>query len=323
MIHNAAANRRTPPIPCMPACWVDDDPARALADAFAGAGISARAVGGAVRDGLRGSRSPARVEVLVAASRERLAGCLRGTPFGPGGRRPAHWSRTAFDFRPIGDGSGEAEFDRDASGRDFTVNAVRCDLGGRVTDPLGGVGDALGGRVRLASPGALRDAPVRVVRYARMRAVLGEGEPDAETREEAEAYAGRLRDAPPGDVLDEMLRLARLSPAEAVRGFGEFAAIGGLDAVARDHSVDRLAGFLAGDAHPALTADPYLRLGVLALYREGDGWANGMLPRWGDARDARVAAPATVSGRGGSRDRRHGLPAERASALADAVAALA
>lgn len=312
----------------MPPCWLDDEPARALSGALARAGIPAWATGGAVRDGLAG-REPGTVEILVGADAPALREALRGTPFetrrGRSGRpapgRPDTWRRTSFSLRPLGSAVSPASLDRDARGRDFTVNAVRCDLSGRIDDPLGGVADLSGGRVRLAAPSAVRDDPVRVLRYARMRAILGEDAPDAEARTEAEAYAGRLGSASPGAALSEMVRILRLPEPAMLRALADLDGLGALEALMLSPDVGRLQAFL--DALPGgrLRDDPLLRLGALALAPTiGGRWVNGLLPRWGDRRDARVDA---VSGmlaaeRGPPR---HGLGPVEARAVREAARA--
>ncbi|MDR3153827.1 MAG: HD domain-containing protein [Deltaproteobacteria bacterium] len=64
-----------------------------------------------------------------------------------------------------GEHFGPAALFRDAAGRDFTVNAVYYDpLEDRLLDPLGGLADLREGRLRLCSPRAFRDDPVRMLR---------------------------------------------------------------------------------------------------------------------------------------------------------------
>ncbi len=315
----------------MPPCWLDDEPARALSGALGRAGIAAWATGGAVRDGIA-RREPATVEILVGADGRTLRDALGGTPFetprGRAGRpapgRPETWRPTSFSLKPLGKAVSPARLDRDALGRDFTVNAVRCDLSGRIEDPLGGVADLALGRVRLAAPSALRDDPVRVLRYARMRAILGEGKPDPEAMTEAEAYACRLADAAPAEALSELVRIMRLPEPAMLRAIGELDEMGALEAMMLSPDPGRLRAFLDALPQGRLRDDPLLRLGMLALAPTvGGRWVNGLVPRWGDRRDARVDA---VSGLlvAGTGQPRHGLrPADAATVMKAALSSLA
>lgn len=62
-----------------------------------------------------------------------------------------------------------ARLEADLRARDFTVDALARPLGGgALTDPLGGRDDLAGRRLRLCSPTALDDDPLRVVRLARL-----------------------------------------------------------------------------------------------------------------------------------------------------------
>ena len=74
------------------------------------------------------------------------------------------------------------DFDADAARRDFTINAMSCELDGTLHDPMGGRGDLAAGRVRFVGDAARRIAEdhLRILRFFRFQARFGRGAPDAE-----------------------------------------------------------------------------------------------------------------------------------------------
>jgi putative nucleotidyltransferase with HDIG domain len=104
----------------------------------------------------------------------------------------------------------------DLRGRDFTLNALAVRLselvlGGEapIIDPLGGLADLEGRRLRLCSETALRDDPVRALRGVRLALALDiEISPDLA---EALSRSGpRLSDVAAERLRDELLRLLEL-----------------------------------------------------------------------------------------------------------------
>lgn len=78
---------------------------------------------------------------------------------------------STFDFAPLrGPGIGE-----DLSARDFTINSLAVSIHGSnaVIDPTGGVADLREGVVRVSSPVAFDDDPLRMLRAFRQAAALG------------------------------------------------------------------------------------------------------------------------------------------------------
>ena len=80
-------------------------------------------------------------------------------------------SRQVLDFALL----QGADIDSDLSARDFTINAMALDLRqpDRLIDPLGGAADLHSRQIRLCSPSALADDPVRILRGIRLAAGLG------------------------------------------------------------------------------------------------------------------------------------------------------
>ena len=71
---------------------------------------------------------------------------------------------------------------QDASRRDFTMNALYCDIGGTVLDPVGGLDDLKAGRVRFIgnAEDRIREDYLRILRFFRFTGWYGKGRPDAE-----------------------------------------------------------------------------------------------------------------------------------------------
>jgi tRNA nucleotidyltransferase (CCA-adding enzyme) len=188
--------------------------------------------GHSVEDILRELRRHGHAEELVVAGR--LVGVRFWPPWGPKQgievvppRRevpilpgePEYTGNPHRDFRIEADPALTVRDDLER--RDFTVNAVARDLRtGEVTDPFGGRGDLAAGVLRVVSPTAFRDDPLRILRGVARRARDGLT-PDERTaalmREWAPGIDGlsaeRVREALDqileGDEAADGLRLAR------------------------------------------------------------------------------------------------------------------
>ena len=77
-------------------------------------------------------------------------------------------TRTTMDFAAM----GSPDLEEDLRKRDFTINAMAVDVHQpqELLDPLGGLTDLLNKRLRVCSPTAFLDDPVRVLRAIRMAA---------------------------------------------------------------------------------------------------------------------------------------------------------
>lgn len=73
------------------------------------------------------------------------------------------------------------DWSEDARRRDFTLNALYVDRHGTIEDPLGGLDDCLGRRVRfIGDPSErIREDYLRILRFFRIHAAYGDGKPDA------------------------------------------------------------------------------------------------------------------------------------------------
>jgi len=180
------------------------------------AGRDAWIVGGAVRDRLLG-RATTDLDVALAedpqdAARE-LARATGGSPFRLSGAFGA--------WRVVGAGHSwhvdlvvlrDGDIRADLAGRDFTLNAMAEPLaGGELLDPHGGRADLEARRLRMVSPGALADDPLRTLRAVRLAVDLDLTiEPDT-ARAIADAAPGLGRVAAER-VFGELKQLVR-SPA--------------------------------------------------------------------------------------------------------------
>jgi poly(A) polymerase len=130
-------------------------------------------VGGAVRDTLLGVQ-PTDLDWLVDHPEQwarRAAEVTGGRHFELDDER-GHWrlltERRTLDFIPL-----RGPLESDLRSRDFTINALAAGEDGKVIDVVGGLGDLQSRVIRMTSGEALRQDPLRLLRAARLSAVLG------------------------------------------------------------------------------------------------------------------------------------------------------
>ena len=108
----------------------------------------------------------------------------------------------------------------DASRRDFTINALYADADGNVFDPLGGMADVEARRVRfIGDPNErIEEDALRILRFFRFHAQLGEVALDRDGLAACQARAGLLDQLSGERVRDELFKLLRSSePASTLR----------------------------------------------------------------------------------------------------------
>ena len=175
------------------------------------AGTEAWVVGGAVRDRLL-HRPIDDVDLVLDGDLRSAARHLAVAVGGPafplsdsfgGWRVLAEDHSWHVDLMPLRGGSIEA----DVALRDFSVNAIAEPLaGGPLVDPHDGVGDLAARRLRMVSPAAFADDPLRVLRLARFDCELGlEAEP--ETLSAARTHAPGIAGVAPERILAELKRV--------------------------------------------------------------------------------------------------------------------
>ncbi len=172
-------------------------------------------VGGAPRDRALGrdtfdldivlDGSPATAARAIARAAARGAACFELSEDFSGWRVVARDRSWQVDVQPMRGGSLSA----DLSLRDFTVNAIAMPVAGGEPiyyDPLRGCADIAARRLRMASPGAFVDDPLRVLRLVRLALDLG-FEPDPDTARAASAAAPDLRQVSGERVFMELRRI--------------------------------------------------------------------------------------------------------------------
>jgi hypothetical protein len=196
------------------------------------AGVEAYVVGGAVRDELLGRPV---VDVDVATPDPEVAariyaGLAKGALF-PLSERHGAW-RVAFpngstvDFTPL-----RGAVEDDLRTRDFTINAIAVPVGGgERIDPLDGVPDLEGGRLRAVADSVFADDPLRLLRAVRLEDELGFAL-DAHTERLVRERASLVNEPAGERILGE---LERLTP----RGFERAQELGLLEPLGG--SLDRL-----------------------------------------------------------------------------------
>src|SRR5262245_31480394 len=184
------------------AAWLKRPATQAVFAALAAHGHEARAVGGAVRNALLGRSvgdvdlaTPARPEAVMAAAQAAglkaiATGLAHGTVTVLAEGRPYEITTLREDVESYGRRAKvafTADWAADARRRDFTINALYCSAEGRLFDPLGGWEDLLQRRIRFIGEAAerIREDYLRILRFFRLGAELGDGPPDRQGLEAA------------------------------------------------------------------------------------------------------------------------------------------
>lgn len=168
-------------------------------------------VGGALRDRLLG-RPTTDYDVAIDGDAQRGAKALAR---GAGGhafelsegfgvwRVVSHERAWQVDLLPLGGRS----ISLDLAKRDLTVNAIAQPLGGgELVDPFGGLSDLHDRRLRMISPDAFTQDPLRVVRVARLACEL-DFSIDSQTAAVATRSAPLLREVAPERIFTELKRI--------------------------------------------------------------------------------------------------------------------
>jgi tRNA nucleotidyltransferase (CCA-adding enzyme) len=233
----------------------------------AAGGAAAYAVGGPVRDLLRGEPSrdaDIAVEGDAVAVARRLADALGdgrvtvhrafGTAVVRAGGLRVDLAATRSETYPHPAALpvvSPAGIDADLARRDFTVNALAAGLSGpragELLDPYDGRADLDAGTIRILQQGSFRDDPTRIFRAARYAARLGFAlEPETELRARAAVAEGLVGELSGARVRAEVLALLTESAATVAAALriaerlGLLAAVGpGLRAQPADR-LDRL-----------------------------------------------------------------------------------
>lgn len=274
--------------PLARAAWLNEADTRAVMEALAAKGGAARFVGGAVRNALMGepvsdidiaaTETPEAAKALLEAKGIKVVptGIDHGTITAVTPTRHFEITTLRVDVKTDGrraDVAFTEDWAADAGRRDFTMNALYCDADGTIHDPLGGLADLKARRVRFIGDAhqRIREDYLRILRFFRLHAWYGKGEPDeAGLRACAEEREG-LRQLSGERIRDELLKTS--SADNAAAAFRQMAAAGILQIVLPEASrLDRFEKLVEIETQQLFVqkADPILRLGaMLDLDRAG------------------------------------------------------
>ncbi len=186
--------------------------------------LAPRFVGGCVRDALANRpvvdidiATPLKpeqvIELLTAADIDVLpTGIKHGTVTALVEGRPYEVTTLRVDVMTFGR-HAEVKFTddwkTDAARRDFTINAMSCDMDGNIYDYFGGMEDLRAGMIRFVGDAQRRihEDVLRILRYFRFLAHFGRGRPDSAAVQACQNAAHELPKLSGERVRSEVLRL--------------------------------------------------------------------------------------------------------------------
>ena len=220
--------------PLAAARWLNAEPSRRVLAALDAGGAPVRFVGGCVRDTLLDPSldmvdldlatplPPERnVELLEKAGiRTVPTGIAHGTITALADGRAFEITTLRQDVATDGRRATVAFTDcflADAGRRDFTINAMSCDAGGRLFDPFDGRADLAAGRIRfVGEPVArIREDYLRILRFFRFFARFGRERPPAATLDALAAERAGLQRLSGERLRAELLKLLAGAEVEA------------------------------------------------------------------------------------------------------------
>ncbi|MDC0033227.1 CCA tRNA nucleotidyltransferase [Alphaproteobacteria bacterium] len=237
-----------------PEAWMTRHETAAVMRALMADGVTARFVGGCVRDAILGravndidiatAEPPSRVVALLEAAGLKAipTGLDYGTVTAVVDGSPFEITTLRLDVEAFGRRARVAftvDWVADAQRRDFTMNALFCDPDGTLYDPTGGLPDLKAGRVRFVGEARerIREDVLRVLRYFRLYAYYGTGPADQDALQACQEMAPKISTLSAERIWSELKRL-----------LGAPAPVGVLDLMA-DWNVLRYALPEAGTRH--------------------------------------------------------------------------
>jgi poly(A) polymerase len=263
------------------ALWLTSGPAARVLALLDGQGEEARVVGGAVRNALlkltvneidiATTALPAEVirRAKAAGIKSVPTGIEHGTVTLIVDTQPFEVTTLREDIETFGRKARVAfgrDWARDAQRRDFTVNGLSVDARGVVHDYVGGLGDIAARRVRfIGDPGQrIAEDYLRILRFFRIHAAYGSGEPDRSGYLACIAGRAGLVSLSAERVRMEMLKLM---VAQGAAGAVAAMAEGGLllPILGGVTYTGPFAAMIAAERTLGLNPDPVRRLGALAV----------------------------------------------------------
>jgi len=207
-----------------PQPWMAQPETQKVMAAFKDAGVEARFIGGCVRDSIlkRSVRDidiatpepPERVmEILQAAGIHIIpTGLAHGTVTAVIGHEHFEITTLRIDVKTDGRRAQVAftdDWTKDAARRDFTINAMSCDMDGNVYDPYEGLKDLGNGYIRFVGTAKKRieEDVLRLLRFFRFLAEYGKYPVNAEALQACYDMAPRLVDLSGERVRGELFRI--------------------------------------------------------------------------------------------------------------------
>jgi poly(A) polymerase len=299
--------------------WMRESGVCAVLHALQSPEGDARFVGGAVRDTLLKRRvtdldlaTPLHPDAVtrmlsVAGVKTVPTGIAHGTVTAVTGKRAIEITTLRHDVENYGRRAlvaFDASWESDARRRDFTMNALYLDAGGRLYDYVGGLADLRAGRVRFVGDPAtrIREDALRLLRFYRFLAHYGKTRPDPKARAACRNLASLLPNLSAERIAAELLKLlAARDPLPALRMIREDGVLRVLLPEAGGFA--RLARLVAREPAP----DPLRRLAALLARDAADVGKRLRLSNAQRARLAALAAPAGFDPKGDLRAQRRAL----------------
>jgi poly(A) polymerase len=260
--------------------WLEDAKLKRIFAALGQAGGEARVAGGAVRNALLGepvadidiATTLAPQEIMAAGKAAHLGvhptGIDHGTITLTADGKPFEVTALRVDAETFGR-KARVEFtnnwEADARRRDFTVNALYCDMDGNILDFVDGYGDILRRRIRFIDDPRQRieEDYLRILRFFRFHARYGHGAPDPVSIAACIELRDGLKRLSAERIRQELLKL--LAAPQAAETLKVMAAAGILELVLPySENSGPLTRMTEIDAVNGLTPDPLLRLALLA-----------------------------------------------------------
>jgi poly(A) polymerase len=289
--------------------WMTEAATAAVMEALGAAGgpDCARFVGGCVRNTLM-RRPVGDIDIATTLTPEAVTAALKGAGLKAVPTGAAHGTITAVvrgrpfeittlrrDVETDGRHARVAFTDdwaADAARRDFRLNALYADIGGRLFDPTGqGIADARAGRiVFVGDPGVrIAEDALRIPRFFRFLAWYGRGKPDpdglAACRDRREAVVGLSAER----VAKELLSLLAAEDPRAAVGLMAEAGVLAL-IVPEAQSLSRFEALVAIETGMLFTQDALLRLAALLPSDPAAGAAVAARLRLSNAQRERLTA---------------------------------
>ena len=311
--------------------------------ALDGTGRSTRIVGGAVRDALLGRTVtdadfatvfiPAEVIARAEAAGLKTAptGIEHGTVTVIVDGRPLEVTTLRRDVETDGRRAVvnfTSDWTKDAERRDFTMNALYCDVDGDVLDPLHGLDDLKAGRVRFigSAEDRIREDYLRILRFFRFVAWYGKGRPDAEGIKACARLKAGIAMLSAERVWAELKRIFRApDPGRALLWMRTTEVL--QKTLPESWGIDAIPRLIAAEGKEGWSPDPLLRLeAILPPHRARiDALAERLrlsrseaarLLAWADAPEPDPAMPEGALAKALYRNRREGVEDRMRHALA-------